>query len=189
MPKVITYSTVFPSYHPMKGQPTYFVEKLIEWWFDSYSDNPYHNVTEMLIDLNGDKFTEEEIESFVANLIADVKEWKSHTIRGGYRFKEGDIFSPRVWIGKPYNSKQLRILPDIKVKKTWNIEIKHFGILDQCLVTIDNVVPRNSKLPLLANNDGLSLQDFNDWFVLSPSFVKLKEFNGQIICWNDKIEY
>jgi hypothetical protein len=37
MSKVITFSRVFPSYHPKKGQPTYFVEKLYKSFLEKES--------------------------------------------------------------------------------------------------------------------------------------------------------
>jgi hypothetical protein len=181
MSKVITFSKAFPSYHQRKGEPTYFVEKIWESLILG---------EEISISKCCELSRQTGIGEYTMNTISKIKfDPKHHTIRAGHRFKEGDWFSPRVWSGKPYRSKQIIIAPDIQVKKVLEFEIKHFGILDQCLVTIDNVVPRNSKLTLLANNDGLSFQDFNDWFVLSPSFVKLQQFNGQIICWNEDIEY
>lgn len=39
----------------------------------------------------------------------------------------------------------------------------------------------NTLLQLLSFNDGLSRKDFKDWFA--------KPFAGQIICWNEKINY
>lgn len=38
MSKVITFSRVFPAYHPKKGQPTYFIEKIYAGIADSTTD-------------------------------------------------------------------------------------------------------------------------------------------------------
>jgi hypothetical protein len=38
MAKVITFSRFFPAYHPRKGEPTYFVEKI---WAHLISDNQF----------------------------------------------------------------------------------------------------------------------------------------------------
>jgi hypothetical protein len=38
-------------------------------------------------------------------------------------------------------------------------------------------------LETLAQNDGLSLADFKEWFKWGTPF------DGQIICWKDNIEY
>jgi hypothetical protein len=35
---------------------------------------------------------------------------------------------------------------------------------------------------VLAKNDGLSHDDFKDWFSKLP-------FSGQIICWNENVKY
>lgn len=107
---------------------------------------------------------------------------KHHTIRSGHRFKEGDWFSPRVWSGKPYNSKQIIIAPDIQVKKEWKFDLcddyiwinakKHCHVLEHEL------------LESFAMNDGLESQDLLDWF----KYPKETQDN-QIICWNENINY
>lgn len=91
---------------------------------------------------------------------------KIHTIRGNYdfwekRFKKiynGEaILSVRVWKGKPYNSKQLEIfrydnLSKIGIEK---LEFEKVG---------DYQIPKLTDIKTLSTNDGLSLQDFKDWF-------------------------
>lgn len=106
-------------------------------------------------------------------LIVDdsIEGMKWHTIRLGHRFKEGEYFSPRVWSGKPYNSKQIVLAPDVMVKKVWSF------YKDPWQWKIPGTVEELSK------NDGLSLVDFLDWF------DSKKPFDGQIICWSDKIQY
>jgi hypothetical protein len=102
---------------------------------------------------------------------------KSHTIRQGHRFKPGDKFSPRVWSGKPYRSKQIIIAPDIEVVKTWDFELGNMGnyLLNSKIIPID-------LLKIIAKNDGFSeLDDFECWFK--------NDFDGQVICWNPNINY
>ena len=47
----------------------------------------------------------------------------------------------------------------------------------------------------LSKNDGLTTSDFADWFLLNPKLeqgnfgVFDKRFIGQIICWNDEVNY
>lgn len=100
---------------------------------------------------------------------------KWHTIRTGKRWKAGDMFSPRIWSGKPYASKQVTFSEPIKIEKTFDIKLtgKNWRISDKMIVTdlMENV----------ARNDGLKYNDFLDWFP--------KDFDGQIICWNERIEY
>lgn len=174
MAKVITFSTSFPAYHPKKGEPTHFESKI------KYSfSNPFATHIPML------RIGQEENRTI-----------KFHTIRAGKRFKGGEYFSPRIWSSKPYNSKQIIIAPDIKIQKIWNIEIKIDLIKAIIPVKKDiyaTLISINGK-PFfdhekLAQNDGLSLSDFLNWFLLSPDFKKNKTFTGQIICWNNNITY
>lgn len=72
----------------------------------------------------------------------------------------------------------ITIAPDIKIEKVWDILIN---------LSIERILINGQELlewPLLtlAENDGLSVDDFIDWF-------GKKEFRGQIICWNKEIEY
>jgi len=162
---VITFSRTYPSYHPRAGEPTYFVEKILNsLGYTKSKSDLLPSVADIVNDF----------------MLLDGEQKKWHTIRAGHRFKVGDKFSPRVWSGKPYRSKMIQFAPDIEVKKTWNIIIYEDGC-----ISIDGVLyaytssidPRNE----LAKNDGLDLDDFEGWFPGS--------FDGQIICWNEKIEY
>ena len=159
MSKAITFSRYFPATHPKKGQPTHFVEQI-------YISNPLP--TGFWLE-NG----------FADNLDKSINNPKHHTIRAGNRWRVGDRFSPRVWSGKPYASKQIIIAPDIEIKKIWNIDIMHdhswFSVM------IDG---KETHWHELAKNDGLSSVDFMDWFKKSANM-----FIGQIICWNESIKY
>jgi hypothetical protein len=173
MAKVIMFSRVFPSYHLKAGQPTYFVEKLIKG-FPEF-DNPVMDLFS-LIPLALDKFS-------------SLKP-KYHTIRKGHRFKVGDKFSPRVWLDKPYRSKQIIIAPDIEVKKTWDIEMIPSLWFDECKWFINGKPIIIYQLIKLSENDGLDLLDFVGWFCGSNiADSKRKGFKGQIICWNENICY
>ena len=170
MPKVITFSRVFPAYHPRKGEPTYFVEKILSSLNIAPAD-----------------FSDE------VNHIIDAFEYfngtydpKHHTIRAGNRWKVGDKFSPRVWSGKPYNSKQIIIAPDIEIVKVWDIEIKVKPKND--LSGFADILINGNKidaefLKQVAANDGLTLGDLLRWFQYP------KPFKGQIICWNPNVKY
>lgn len=180
MAKVITFSRVFPAYHPKKGQPTYFVEKFLQEinliGVDAfqYFEGLNRNIPDKIID------------DFVRSLLFGWEISKGHTIRSGNRFKVGDYFSPRVWNGKPYNSKQIVIAPDIEVKKVWGFEIKTkskddlSGFAD---ILIDGKKINAVFLNKIALNDGLELSELIHWFQYP------KPFKGQIICWNENIEY
>lgn len=174
MSKVLTFSTVFPSYHPKKGQPTYFVEKL--WESIGLPDKEYSfNMPD-------------EYQNF---LRADSMEvWaKHHTIRAGNRWSVGDKFSPRVWSGKPYNSKQIIIAPDIEIKKVLDFEIKEDTIFLVNDVEISVYSPYmqqwigHEAIKTIAKNDGLDSTDLLNWFQFP------KPFKGQIVCWSETVEY
>lgn len=169
MSKVIIFSRQFPAYHPKAGQPTYFVEKFLQS-FVYAPDNP-HVLAELLGYESADIFLD-KLYRFNP---------KHHTIRAGYRFKAGDYFSPRVWSGKPYRSKQIVIAPDTKILKVWNIAIEWDFLLESYHWNVFEV--GKTDIATIAKNDGLSEEDFESWF------PEKEEFDGQIICWNENINY
>ena len=167
MSRVITFSRTYPSYHLRKGQPTYFVEKI----WDSLG-LPLHQPTILANGLN------EEYLNF--QRLGDDFIWpKHHTVRAGHRWKAGDWFSPRVWSGKPYNSKQIIIAPDIQIKKTYDFELQGGKAFIHDFMELNNI-----GLSTISKNDGLLLNDFVGWF---NDFSK--SFSGQIIIWNENINY
>lgn len=159
--KVITFSKVFPTKHPKKGEPTFFVQKILHSLV--YPD--YKPVGEIG---NPPKF---------------------HTIRAGLRWKVGEQFSPRIWSGKPYQSKQQEICGPLTIRKIWPVEIYLSG-----RHTTIGKIQENSNYRLLiptcdvATNDGLECDDFIDWFNIHPKKQE-KRFIGQILCWSDHINY
>lgn len=159
MSKVLTFSRTFPAHHPKAGQPTFFVEKILQ---SLSKDRIFH--------------TPDDLKT---NPQATMKVFqpKHHTIRAGNRFKIGDKFSPRVWSGKPYCSPQIIIAPDITVEKVWKFEIRGGTVL------IDDVEINADKINRIALNDGLDIDDFWKWFKYPQPFT------GQIICWNLSINY
>ena len=182
MSRVLTFSRTFPSYHPRKGQPTYFVEKIWKFLWDNEKSN--YNP------LNG--YFQYYDAAFPTEYF-DIKENihqhtpKGHTIRAGHRWKVGDKFSPRVWSGKPRATKQITIAPDIEVKKVFDVNIEITGgiafsfFIDRKNIPTDEVVR-------LAKNDGLEVNDFLNWFADHPK-KKESVFTGQIICWDENINY
>lgn len=169
---VITFSRVFPSYHPRKGEPTFFVEQIL----NAIAPKKSNGIVDM--DLLSDE-VKSVVNDFV--LLAGTDK-KSHTIRSGHRWKAGQKFSPRVWTGKPYNSSQLEIAPPIEIKKIFNFEMDLCGVYSVNGKYLDEL-----QCPLLAKNDGLTEDDMFHWFM--PNYDKPKKFIGQIICWNPEIKY
>lgn len=178
MSRVITFSRVFPSYHPRKGDPTYFVEQI----WNGFRDEGFE--------------LSEEYYSFVREYqkIKRVGEHlhfggvKHHTIRAGHRWKVGDYFSPRVWSGEPYNSKQIQFAPDIQVMKVWDFDAEGTDFFLSGKHEITH--PEGFDFSELEKNDGLSNGALIDWICLSPDFKKKgNKFSGQVICWNDSLTY
>lgn len=159
--KVIVFSKSFPTKHPRKGEPTFFVQKILH-------SLVYPNFKPVTDTGNPPKF---------------------HTIRAGFRWKVGEQFSPRIWSGKPYQSKQQEICAPLKIKKIWPIEIYVNGKYS----TI-GLINGNSKyrtiIPVcdVASNDGLTCNDFISWFSIHPK-KNDNRFIGQILCWNENINY
>lgn len=168
MSKVITFSRVFPAYHPKAGELTHFVEKI------------WTSINANVAEADG---LPDERERYCFEKYSP----KHHTIRSGNRFKAGEYFSPRVWSGKPYNSKQIIIAPDLKIEKAWNVEVEKdsFRNDDGAITVITKIIiegkHKTEYYEMLAQNDGLTLNDLCCWFP--------KPFKGQIICWNKNIEY
>lgn len=162
--KVLTFSRHFPQGHPKAGQPTHFVEKIEACLADII---PGWEMSKT--------FTLHEWEPYYNCTMP-----KHHTIRAGNRFKPGDMVSLRVWSDKPYRSKQIEFA-QVEIKKTWDIEINEFWFINGEMLEHEKVID-------LAANDGLTYFDFISWFNIHPK-KKEQAFKGQIISWNDSIEY
>ncbi len=90
---------------------------------------------------------------------------KIHTIRGNYELwkkrideiNRGEaILSVRFWSGRPYHTKQTKVLVHEKV-----------GIQKIQLKPFDTIIDDRSSdvsIEIVAQNDGLSLSDFRSWF-------------------------
>lgn len=194
MAKVITLSQTFPSYHPKAGQRTYFVEQVlnalgIEWYDVGYLDL-LHELNPQKPDLVWDFFCE-----ILKTSDQPIQDEKPHTIRTFSidkntqetysRWKQGDKASLRVWSGKPYNSPQIIIAPDVELKQVFDIKINCIGIITDSGDPADFLIKRESKIapPVswqkIASNDGLSIKDLKDWFKYP------KPFEGQILAWKE----
>ena len=186
--RVLSFSTKYPSYHPRKGEPTYFVSKILSGLHDLHYDiTPY--IGELPIcntcgDTGIGGFTFDQPAGYDCT---DCKA-KYTTIRKGHRWKAGDWFQPVFWgndinpkSGRsgPYHSRQLKFAPPIEVKKVWDFKI-HNGLI---YIDGETTLLGSNHVLEISQNDGLYPSDFLNWFQYP------KTFNGQIICWNDKIEY
>lgn len=168
--KYIMCSRTFPAGHPRKGEPTFFVEQILNAILPRGVNG--------IVDRNG-------ISPAILPLINDFvlldgRTEKRHTIRPGNRFKPGDMVSLRVWSDKPYRSKQIEFA-QVEVKKVWEIEISAFWF-------INNSILEHEKVIELAKNDGLEYDDFISWFNIHPK-KNNEVFRGQIICWSNEVNY
>lgn len=143
----LTFSQWFPAHHPKAGEPTLFADKL---WLATYRyPGPYNS-----------------------SLLP-----KLHTIRANYAFWQkrfekiaaGEaVLSVRHWVGKPYG------------KGSYQIEIMRLTREDGIglqLLTFDkdsngmiswnrfNIDGHYCEIQTVANNDGLSLDDWQSWFL------------------------
>lgn len=166
--RVITFSRTYPANHPKRGEPTHFVEKIWKYLYD---------LPGMSWDVG--EYQQRHDNHFGPEQVISVHDFtpKLHTIRAGNRWKAGDMFSPRVWSGRPYNSKQIEFAPPMEVKRVWGFEI------DRSDYRLDGKKLGPELLRVIAGNDGLSIDDFECWFRWP------KEFSGQIISWSENLNY
>lgn len=200
MAKVITLSRKFPPYHPKAGQPTYFVEQVlnalgIEWDEESYFD--------LLHDLNksNEKLSRQDIKDFFFSLgsleegeTIDFNE-KLHTIRANWTnkktgetyqvWKQDDKASLRVWSDIPYHSPQIIFAPDVVLNQVYDFTITSWGSMwIESAVRALVIPPKllsgiSSTVNELSKNDGLNTQDLLDWFKYPNTF------EGQILAWKE----
>jgi hypothetical protein len=105
---------------------------------------------------------------------------KIHTIRATKRWKVGDMASLRIWTGKPYHSKQ-EIITEKQIVKVYDFKFTKSGFVWINGICYGSIyfVDDTWQITELAKNDGLTIGQFNSWF------LKGQNFEGQIICWED----
>ncbi len=96
---------------------------------------------------------------------------KKHTVRGNNPYwkrivklvnKGEAILSVRQWTGKPYQSKQ------IEIAKFTELDFQNITLTKNAAdINIDYRFLDDKEIKKLANNDGLTLKDFQDWFPTS----------------------
>lgn len=138
---VITLSKVFPATHPRAGQPTGFFDK------------------------------------FMAGQADSRKGWlvspKLHTIRANYalwaeriaKVQRGEaVLSVRQWLGRPYMSKQVTIATLTAEDGVGLQQLTDIDTNAYCFYPCVRIDKRAIDKVLVANNDGLSLDDWREWF-------------------------
>lgn len=186
MAKVIPFSRKFPAYHIQSGMPTYFVEKMLNALKIKFYEKEYF---EWLVQNNPER-NQSELTDFYQSLNKNIVDEKFHTVRQGKTHKQGQMFSPRIWIDKPYHSNQIKFAPDQEIKKLIDVEI----YLKDNAIKVElghdneknNVVSRFLNSSLIAMNDGLIFYDFYEWFL---PYIKKEKVKMKIIMWTDAINY
>ena len=171
MPKKKTLPRTFLKGHPRAGEKTYFVEQFL---ISIAVDYKQTIVLNELYGLNP-HIPKWDIELFWIALNQNITASKEHTIRKNHHFNKGDFISLRCWAGKPYNSQKIILTQPVKVKKTWDFKISDGDYF------LNGKKLNLSDIKKIAANDGLAVEDFELWF---PD-----KFTGQIICWNNLINY
>jgi len=192
----------FPAYHPKAGQPTYFVERLwnsLHRQTGVFSTNIYSIIELNRASIENPKTSlkAEHVYDFWKTVLMEYSDkvgYKNHTIRHladpvkhpkSKPVKVGDTVTFFIWSGKPYESPQINVaVIDVTQVHKFHTEISKgtmYGFLNGKLVT-------DQMARELAANDGLSVADMDAWFAVHPRLEK-NLFNGQIICWSDKVKY
>jgi len=112
---------------------------------------------------------------------------KIHTIRRNYDLwavnaekmnRGGFSLSVRQWIDKPYCSKQREIYTSDTPIGVERIRIEYRRKTDEIIAHVNGEFVCAARL---ASNDGLSLDDFKDWFVGERRHNENYTFNGVVI--------
>jgi len=175
MSKVITFSQKFPNNHPREGEPTYFVEQILNTLGIDYRSRDY---VEQLVPLNWERdVSKGDLTRFWEELNKEVTSKKLHTIRKNHNWNQGDTFSPRVWSRTPRKSPQIIFAPDITIPKVYDFVI--MKLTGGIFIHDMPFSLSGEEIEQVAWNDGLSESDFLNWFEYP------KDFNGQIVCIED----
>lgn len=184
MKKKVTFSRKFPAKHPRAGEPTAFVAKILL----GLPEKIGRGFVESHPELDWDKIEDSPYE-------CKRTPHKHHTIRAGKNWKVGDILIPCVWEldGGRFTkgNKRIQFAPELEIVKVWDIEIEYrsmpkrrgLKVIAAISVSLCGVTIARKQIEL-AENDGLSYEDFRNWFMMDK-----KSFSGQVICWNKEVEY
>ncbi len=118
---------------------------------------------------------------------------KIHTIRANYdlwkvnaeKMERGKFYlSIRQWSGRPYNSPQVEIAQRHNPIGVQPVELYYHADNDTITAKIDGREWLDADCYTLAKNDGLSVQDFKEWF-FGKDPKEDKVFKGGIIHFTD----
>lgn len=155
-------STKYPAYHPKAGQDTYFDIKL---------KNGLSGHNEALLSYYDKDCNKTKM--FITGR-------KIHTIRANYtlwserikKVQDGKaVLSIRIWRGQPYKSKQREI---VRITKDNHPAVEFVMFGKETAEVSERLSALKSyavSLEELANNDGLTIEDFKDWFKNKSIFI------------------
>lgn len=112
---------------------------------------------------------------------------KKHTIRRNYDLwrlnaekmqRGGYTLSIRQWIDKPYRSKQREIHTQNEPIRVQRVSMRYNSKTDSIDVSVEHTLVDTEYI---ARNDGLSLEDFKDWFFGSVRHKEDADFKGVVI--------
>ena len=127
---------------------------------------------------------------FASKLASGVKK---HTIRKNYdlwkinaeKMERGKFYlSIRQWSGRPYKSPQVEIAQRNNPIGVQPIELYYHADNDTITAKIDGREWLDADCYTIAKNDGLSVQDFKEWFFGKDPYED-KVFTGVIIHFTD----
>lgn len=162
-------SRVFPATHPRAGQRTYFEEKT----FSGTYLNPHATFTDAIINSG----------------MYHTAEPKLHTIRENYdlwarraeNINKGEaVLSLRQWTGSPYNYKRDGSKP-VEFMRMEKIGVQKIQIFTSGNTKGVRVEYNLKNIHEVANNDGLSVDDFCKWFK--------KDIEGVVIHFTENFRY
>lgn len=169
-PKIKRYrlgvSRNFPTTHPRKGEPTWFVENIIAGQIDK-NDNFQFNVSC----------------EYDTGIVFDCRNPKIHTIRSNYELWAKRMVEVQAgkavielfyWSGKPYHKDENGVgqvvFATLDKNSGCGVQELGFSVCGTGVNLIDNpfiftdLFPKNISVLDLCKNDTLSLEDFKAWF-------------------------
>jgi hypothetical protein len=164
---VLLSKTFFPQ-HPKAGQPTNFADKI-----------QYTILGKGQREICGE--CREKGYDFDCKTCTGASEGtpKNHTCRRNYEYWKakidklkaaGGVLSVREWIGKPYKQPGQNVIIDIPAEDAGVQKLTLWQYDEKIMfATVDE---KEIPLKAIANNDGLSVEDFIAWF--APVFEKEK---------------
>lgn len=156
MKAVVLLSKTFFPQHYRAGEPTYFKQKVLA----ELMKNPAIKI------------------ELTAPDGSEIKERKKHTCRSNYEYwkskiarlqEKGGVLSVRQWIAQPYKQPGQEIIVDIPADVVGVQKLELTRKWNDWTAKVEGYI---TPIGLLAQNDGLTKEEFKAWF--APVFDKEK---------------